>query len=244
MTVAPVVERLLRPEFAVARRIGNRSVRPCITPDMRPSSLHFPLCLLAAAALGCGDPAPDADDSSSSEGGSATATTASTSTASTSTASTTTASTTTASSTTDDTSDSSESSSADSEDTGDSSGDASTGDASTGGPTNDCTNEKDPCVLELDTPANGQGGVDQFYVYVVESGTEHVTYDAPADDYVSWWSEPWAFACNLDGPCCVSDGATTCDKSLVLESVVLPVGATAYVFVNASAAYEVAITSG
>jgi hypothetical protein len=57
-------------------------------------------------------------------------------------------------------------------------------------------------------------------------------------------SSSWAFACNIDGPCCMSDGATTCDKALVSDAIVLPVGATAYVFVNATAAYEVAITSG
>jgi len=62
--------------------------------------------------------------------------------------------------------------------------------------------------------------------------------------YVAWLDEPWSFGCNLDGPCCMSDGATTCDKPLAQGGIDLPVGATAYVFVYAAAAYEVAITSG
>ena len=116
--------------------------------------------------------------------------------------------------------------------------------STTGGPTNDCTNEKDPCVLELDVTADGRGGVDQFYVYTVGSGAEHVEFTGIEGDYVSWFDSPWAFACNLDGSCCQSDGATTCDKPLAQEFLELAPGDTAYVFVFANAPYELTITSG
>lgn len=121
---------------------------------------------------------------------------------------------------------------------------SSTDDSTTGGPVNDCTSEKDPCVLELDTAAAGAGGVDQFFVYTVGDGTEHVEFTGIELDYVSWDVTPWSFLCNIDGPCCQSDGATTCDKPLVQESLDLGPGDTAYVFVFANAPYELTITSG
>jgi hypothetical protein len=117
-------------------------------------------------------------------------------------------------------------------------------DSTSGGPANDCTNEKDPCVLELDVTADGLGGVDQFYVYTVGDGSEHVEFTGNGGNYVSWLDEPWAFGCNLDGSCCQSDGATTCDKPLVQEFLEFAAGDTAYVFVYADAPYEVTITSG
>jgi hypothetical protein len=117
-------------------------------------------------------------------------------------------------------------------------------DDTSGGPTNDCTNEKDPCVLELDAAATGEGGVDQFFVYTVGDGNEHVEFTGIEGDYVSWFSEPWAFACAIDGSCCQSDGATTCDKPLAQEFLELAPGDTAYVFVFANAPYELTITSG
>jgi hypothetical protein len=117
-------------------------------------------------------------------------------------------------------------------------------DDTSGGPTNDCTNEKDPCVLELDAAVTGEGGVDQFFVYTVGDGNEHVEFTGIEGDYVSWFSEPWAFACAIDGSCCQSDGATTCDKPLAQEFLELAPGDTAYVFVFANAPYELTITSG
>jgi hypothetical protein len=123
-------------------------------------------------------------------------------------------------------------------------GDTGPSDETSGGPTNDCTNEKDPCVLELDVTAAGAGGVDQFFVYTVGDGGEHVEFTGIEGDYVSWFSEPWAFACVLDGPCCQSDGATTCDKPLAQEFLEFAPGDTAYVFVFANAPYELTITSG
>jgi hypothetical protein len=117
-------------------------------------------------------------------------------------------------------------------------------DATSGGPTNDCTNEKDPCVLELDATVAGAGGVDQFFVYTVGDGNEHVEFTGIQGDYVSWLGEPWAFGCNLDGSCCQSDGATTCDKPLAQEFLEFSPGDTAYVFVFANAPYELTITSG
>jgi hypothetical protein len=63
-------------------------------------------------------------------------------------------------------------------------------------------------------------------------------------DYVSWLDSPWAFGCNLDGPCCQSDGATICDKPLVQAFFEFGPGDTAYVFVAAGAPYELRITGG
>ena len=117
-------------------------------------------------------------------------------------------------------------------------------DSTSGGPTNDCTNEKDPCILELDVTAAGRGGADQFYLYTIGTGDEHVEFTGIQADYVSWLGEPWAFGCNLDGSCCQSDGATTCDKPLAQEFLEFSPGDTAYVFVYANAPYELTITSG
>lgn len=121
--------------------------------------------------------------------------------------------------------------------------DDSSDEGSSGGPTNDCTDEKDPCVLALDVTASGIGGVDQFFVYTVGDGNEHVQLDAVSGDYVSWLAEPWAFGCNLDGPCCLSDGSP-CDKPLAQELLELGPGDTAYVFVYANAEYELTIAGG
>ena len=81
-----------------------------------------------------------------------------------------------------------------------------------------------PCVLQLDVPAAGRGGVDQFYVYAVGAGDEHVEFTGIEFSYVSWLDSPWAFGCNLDGPFCQSDGAITCDKPLVQEAFELGSG--------------------
>lgn len=131
------------------------------------------------------------------------------------------------------------------QDTGDDTG--STGpsdDTSTGGATNDCTNQDDPCVLELDATAAGQGGVDHFYVYTIGAGDEHVQFTGIPGDYVAWDAAPWSFLCNLMGPCCLSDGATTCDATLVMEGLDLGPGDTAYMVVYSNAPYELTITSG
>lgn len=122
------------------------------------------------------------------------------------------------------------------------SSDATTEVDTTGGPVNDCTDENDPCTLELDVTASGRGGVDQFFTYVVGAGTEVVRFDGIANDYVSWHVSPWSFLCDATGPCCFSDGAA-CEKPLVLEFSELAAGDTAYVFVFANAPYELTVAS-
>ena len=66
-------------------------------------------------------------------------------------------------------------------------------------------------MLELDATAAGQGGVDHFYVYTIGAGDEHVQFTGIAGDYVAWDDAPWSFLCDLTGPCCMSDGAATCE---------------------------------
>ncbi|MBK6916569.1 MAG: hypothetical protein IPH07_04125 [Deltaproteobacteria bacterium] len=117
-------------------------------------------------------------------------------------------------------------------------------DSSSGEPANDCSNPEAPCALELGLTATAGGGVDRYYTYVVGAGDEHVEFTCPAFGYASWLDAPWAFGCNARGPCCLGDGANTCDKPLAQVGLALGPGDTAYVFVTADAPYELTITGG
>lgn len=116
-------------------------------------------------------------------------------------------------------------------------------DSSSGGPTQDCSSEKAPCVLEPDVTVAGAGGVDEFFVYTVGTGDETVEFSGADGDYASWFGEPWAYACAPMGSCCLSDGSV-CEKPLLMESLVLGPGDTAYFVIYTSAPWELTITSG
>lgn len=208
------------------------------------TSLRSILSLLPlGCALACAGTSDDqADDGSSSTDASTTMTTT---TMSSTTMSTSDATTTSSPTTTTSTEESEGSSSADasSDDGSSSDGGSSTDESSTGGPVNDCTDVKDPCVLDLDVPHDGGGGVDQFFLYTVGDGNEHVQFDGIANDYANWDASPGGFLCNLMGPCCLSEGSV-CDKALNGQGVELAPGDPVYLYVYANAPYSLTITSG
>ncbi|HWB79377.1 MAG TPA: hypothetical protein VG755_30655 [Nannocystaceae bacterium] len=209
------------------------------------TSVRSILCLLPlGCALACAgtsdDQADDGSSSSASTDASATMTTTTMSTTTMSTSDATTTSPPTTSSTEEGSSstDAASSSSSDEADGSSSDDDSS----SSGGPVNDCTDVKDPCVLDLDAPHDGAGGVDQFFLYTVGDGSEHVQFDGIANDYANWDVAPGGFLCNLMGPCCLSEGML-CDKALNGQGVEFASGDPVYLFVYANAPYTLTITS-
>lgn len=209
------------------------------------TSLRSILCSLPlAGALACtattsDDQADDSSSSSASSDASATMTTTTTSGTTMSTSDPTTTSSPT------DTSEGSSSGDGSSDDGSSSDGaDGSSSDeSSSGGPTNDCTDANDPCTLELDAAHDGGGGVDQFFVYTLGDGSEHVQFDGASGDYANWDDAPGGFLCNPMGPCCLSDG-NLCDKALNGQGIDFASGDTVYLYVFANAPYTVTITSG
>ncbi|MFO0637453.1 MAG: hypothetical protein U0168_31900 [Nannocystaceae bacterium] len=214
-----------------------------------------PSVALLLALTACPAPGGSDDAGSSSEGGSGSASTTDSTTASTtaSTSDSTTASSTasTTASTTDATTDTDpgSDSSAGSSEAGSSGGDASSSGSadagsSSGGPTNDCTNADDPCVLELDVAHAGGGGADQYFVYTVGDGNEQVSFDGIAGDYAAWDDTPWSFLCAVSGPCSLSTGAGPVVEPLQQPDLAFARGDVVYLFVYANADYTVTVLSG